>query len=78
MGSALVYKLIGYLNYDIWFSCHANRVIDAPGALHHIIARDGSVENLRFIPQLKGNILSLSYTSVSVLKQQACFKQGGL
>ena len=37
MGSTLVYKLIGYLNYDIWFSCHANRVIDAPGALHHII-----------------------------------------
>lgn len=67
MGSTLVYKLIGYLNYDIWFSCLANT-----------IATDGSVENLRFIPQLKGNILSLSYTSVSVLKQQACFKQGGL
>jgi len=38
MGSVLVYKLIGYLNYDICFSCHANRVIDAP-VLHHIIAR---------------------------------------
>jgi len=39
MGSTLVYKLIGYLNYDIWFACHANRVIDAPGVLHQIIAR---------------------------------------
>ena len=37
-----VYKLIGYLNYDIRFVCHANQDqsrLDALDALHHIIAR---------------------------------------
>ncbi len=28
-GRTLVYKLTGYLNYDIWFACQANQEIDA-------------------------------------------------
>ncbi|MDO9566448.1 MAG: hypothetical protein Q7J15_06890 [Candidatus Desulfaltia sp.] len=35
----LVYKLTGYLNYDGLHATPIKKRIDAPGALHHIVAR---------------------------------------